>query len=238
MNIEEFKKRIEELGISYNEDMLKKLEIYANFLLEYNEHTNLTAIKTKNEVYLKHFYDSLTITKVIDLTKTSDILDIGSGAGFPGVVLKIFYPNLKVTLLDANNKKTTFLNQLICKLELNNIEIIHDRVENYAKDNLNKFALVTARAVANMRVLSEIALPLVKVNGFFVAMKANAKEELEEALFTIKLMNGQVTGNCSFTLVDAGLRSLIKIKKIKESNLSDLRPYDKIVKKPLSKNRK
>lgn len=111
MNKEEFISEVKKIGIDITDDIIDKLDIYCNFLLEYNEHTNLTAIREENEVYLKHFYDSLTITKVIDLNNVESLLDIGTGAGFPGMILKIFYPHLKVTLIDSNNKKIKFLNE-------------------------------------------------------------------------------------------------------------------------------
>jgi len=112
MTKEEFIKEIEKLNISYTQEMLEKLDIYMNYLMEYNSHTNLTAIKTEDEIYAKHFYDSLTICKSYDLTKVNNLIDIGTGAGFPGMVLKIFFPNIDITLLDSNNKKTKFLEEI------------------------------------------------------------------------------------------------------------------------------
>ena len=153
MNIDEFKKEIIKLGINLTKEQLDKLKIYCDFLMEYNKHTNLTAIKTKEEIYLKHFYDSLTLIKVIDLTKEDTLLDIGSGAGFPGMVLKIFFPNLHVYLIDSNNKKTKFLEELKDKINVDNIEIINNRIENITKDFLNSIDVVTARAVTNLTVL-------------------------------------------------------------------------------------
>ncbi len=233
INIDKFKEKLEELNIKYNNDILEKLEIYVNFLLEYNEHTNLTAIKNKDDVYLKHFYDSLTIVKIINLEEINNLLDIGTGAGFPGMVLKIFYPHLNVTLLDSNNKKITFLKLLGDKLKVTNINYVHDRAENFAKNNLNTFDLVVSRAVASMRVLSELSLPLVKENGYFLAMKGMAEEELKEANKTIFIMHGSLIKVINFNLEEAGSRSLILIQKNKLTNLKELRPYEKIIKKPL-----
>ena len=236
MTKEEFIKSITNLGIIYNDRMLEQLEIYADFLLEYNEHTNLTAIRQKEEVYLKHFYDSLTLVKAVDLTKVSSLLDIGSGAGFPGMVLKIFFPHLKITLIDANNKKTTFLKLLVDKLQVTNIDIINERVEVFAKSNLNSFAIVTARAVTNLPVLTELALPLVTKNGFFIAMKGIIQEELDLATEAIKVMGGKLLAKKEFSLMpNMGERTLIVIQKLKETNIKDLRPYEKIIKKPLQK---
>lgn len=239
MKINEFIKSLNEIGIEPTKEQLEKLDIYASFLIEYNNHTNLTAIKTIDEIYLKHFYDSLTLTKVIDLKECDNLLDIGSGAGFPGMVLKIFYPNLKVTLLDSNNKKTTFLKQLSEKLNVDNIEVINTRVENLAKERLNYYDVVTARAVTNMTILTELSMPLVKQNEYFIALKGSNKEEIDDAIYAIEKMNGQIEQILNFELYkDAGMRNIIKIKKINETLSKDLRPYEKIVKKPLQKKLK
>lgn len=238
MTKEEFITEIEKLNISYTNEMLDKLDIYMNFLMEYNSHTNLTAIKNTEDIYLKHFYDSLTICKSYDFTNVDNLIDIGTGAGFPGMVLKIFFPKINITLLDSNNKKTKFLSELSKKLDLE-VTIINDRVENFAKDNLNSFDVVTSRAVANLRVLSEICLPLVKLKGVFVPLKGNIEEELQDALDTIELMNGKIINKISFDLFNNnGIRNILVIEKIKKSNLENLRNYDKIIKKPLKKNSK
>ncbi len=150
MNKEEFIKEVEKLGIKVTNEQLTKLDTYAKFLIEYNKHTNLTAITEENQIYLKHFYDSLTIVKAINLQDINNLLDVGTGAGFPGMVLKIFFPNLEVTLLDSNNKKITFLQELSKKLELTNINFYHGRVEEFCLKNRESFTLVTARAVSNM----------------------------------------------------------------------------------------
>lgn len=235
MTKEEFIKEIEKLNINYTEEMLNKLNIYMKFLIEYNSHTNLTAIKTKEEIYLKHFYDSLTICKSYDLNKTNNLIDIGTGAGFPGMVIKIFFPKIEVTLLDSNNKKTKFLEELSKKLDLK-VTIINDRVENYSKNNLNSFDIVTSRAVANLRVLSEICLPLVKVEGYFIPLKGNIEEELKEAKETILIMNGKIVDTITFNLLDTvGIRNILLIKKMDNTKIENIRTYDKILKKPLVK---
>ena len=235
MKKEEFIKEVEKLGININEDILNKLEIYKEFLMEYNSHTNLTAIKNEEDIYLKHFYDSLTIIKVTDLSTKDSLLDIGTGAGFPGMVLKIFYPNLKVTLLDSNNKKTKFLELLKEKLNLE-VAIINDRAENYAKNNLNSFDVVTSRAVANLRVLTELCIPFVKKEGLFIPLKGNVEEELKEAKDTIEILNSELIQKETFNLYENdNLRNILVIKKLQETNKDNLRSYDKIVKKPLVK---
>jgi len=238
MNIDEFKKEIEKLGIIYNEEMLEKLEIYKNFLIEYNTHTNLTRIVNEEDIYLKHFYDSLTICKVCDLKSIITLIDIGTGAGFPGMVLKIFFPHLDITLLDSNNKKTKFLYELAKKLQID-VHIINDRVENFSKNHLNSFEIVTSRAVANLRVLTEISLPLVKENGMFIPLKGNIDKELSEAEDTLKIMGGKIIKKENFELYNtSGTRNILVILKDKKSSIDEIRAYDKILKKPLKKNSK
>lgn len=239
MTLDEFINNTKLLGIDVNKEQLDKLSIYASFLMEYNAHTNLTAIKTIDEIYLKHFYDSLTLTKVIDLNTCDNLLDIGSGAGFPGMVLKIFYPNLKVTLLDSNNKKTTFLKELAKKINVDNVEVINIRVETLTKERLNYYDVVTARAVTNMTILTELAMPLVKKDKFFIALKGSNKEEITLAEYAIEKMNGKIEKVESFELYnDTGMRNIIKIKKINKTLSKDVRPYEKIIKKPLQKKHK
>ncbi len=235
MNKEEFIKSLDELHINYDNKMLEQLEIYKEFLKEYNTHTNLTAIKDDEGIYLKHFYDSLTIVKAVNLNNINNLLDIGTGAGFPGMVIKIFFPNINVYLLDSNNKKIKFLEELSKKLNID-VTLINKRVEDYAKDNLNKFDIVTSRAVANLRVLSELSLPLVKKEGLFIALKGNIDKELNEALETIQILNGKIININTFNLFNnEGIRNIIVINKIDDTSIDILRSYDKIIKKPLKK---
>ena len=180
MNKEQFIEEISKLGINLTENQLTQLDIYCKFLLEYNSHTNLPAIKEEDQVYLKHFYDSLTFIKAIDVNNYKTLIDIGTGAGFPGMVLKIVFPELEVTLLDSNNKKINFLKELTMKLGLTKINFFHGRAEEFCVKNREKFDIVTARAVSNMTTLSELCLPLTKLNGYFVALKGSNKDELEE----------------------------------------------------------
>lgn len=236
MNKNEFIEELKKLNIKVTDEMLEKLDIYCNFLLEYNKHTNLTAIKEENDIYLKHFYDSLTLVKSIDLTSIENLLDIGTGAGFPGMVLKIFFPNLQIYLVDSNNKKTKFLNELKNKLNVDKVEVINNRIENITSRFINSIDVVTARAVTNLPVLVELALPLVKVNKYFIAMKGNAQDELENSEYAITYLGGKIEDVKEFDLPhDAGKRMLIAIQKIRNSDLNKLRPYEKIIKKPLQK---
>lgn len=239
MNKNEFIEELKKLNIKVTDEMLEKLDIYCNFLLEYNKHTNLTAIKEENDIYLKHFYDSLTLTKVIDLNEYNTLLDIGSGAGFPGMVLKIFFPKLKVYLVDSNNKKCKFLLELKEKLNVDNLIVINNRIENLYNEFLNSIDIVTARAVTNLPVLTELAIPLVKANKYFIAMKGNAEEELENSMHAIKQLNCSIDNVITFDLYNnSGVRTLISIKKNKNTELKNIRTYDKIIKKPLQKRGK
>lgn len=238
MNKDEFIKYVKKLNIEPTEDKLSKLEIYMNFLIEYNKHTNLTALKTNNDIYLKHFYDSLSVVKVLDLNKYKTLADIGTGAGFPGMVLKIFYPQIHVVLIDSNNKKITFLNQLIKKLDLENIETINIRSEEYAKDHLESFDIVTARAVTTLPILTELCLPLVKVGGYFISLKATVEEELENSKEIIQILNGEITSVEEFSLpIENSKRTIIKIRKNASTPANYPRPFDKI-KKSLKNHRK
>ncbi len=233
MKNNEFIEKVKELGLEVTNEKLEKLEIYANFLREYNEHTNLTAITNIEDIYLKHFYDSLTLTKVIDLNECENLLDFGTGAGFPGMVIKIFFPSLKVTLLDSNNKKIKFLTELKNKIHVDNLELINTRVEFLRKERLNYYDVVTARAVTNMPVLTELAMPLVKENKYFIAMKGSNTEEIKTSKNAISKMHGEIEETNTFLLSqETGMRNIIKVKKLKETTINELRPYEKIIKKP------
>lgn len=168
---------VKKLNVDLTEKMLEQLNRYYELLVEWNSKINLTAITEKHEVYLKHFYDSLTLIKEVDLKKEGSLCDIGTGAGFPGVVLKIVFPNLQVTLVDALNKRVLFLRKVIEDLHLKDICAIHDRMEDYAKINREMFDIVTARAVAPLKELVEYASPSLKVGGKLVFMKGDLQEE-------------------------------------------------------------
>lgn len=232
MNKEEFIKEVKKLGIELTEEQIEKLNYYKDFLIEYNEHTNLTAIKDDSGIYLKHFYDSLVISKYIKNNET--ILDIGTGAGFPGAVLAIIRPNTNFVLLDSNNKKIKFLQELKNKLKLNNIELVCARAEEYVKNNLEKFDIVTSRAVASLRILAEISLPALKINGLFIPLKANIAEELEEAKDTISILNGKIISKEEYTLpIENSKRTILIIEHNRKTNSKYPRPYNKILKNPL-----
>lgn len=176
MNKEQFIEELEKIGVYPSEIQLKQLDLFYKLLIEWNTKMNLTRIIEEKDVYLKHFYDSLTIAKAIDLTKEKTLCDVGTGAGFPGIVLKIMYPNLKITLIDSLQKRVNYLNIIIKELELKDIEAIHSRGEDY-KGN---FDVVTSRAVANIEKLVNYTMHLLSKKGIFIAMKGNVEEELNE----------------------------------------------------------
>ncbi|MBO5095727.1 MAG: 16S rRNA (guanine(527)-N(7))-methyltransferase RsmG [Bacilli bacterium] len=234
MNKDLFLEELNKINIKLTTKQIEQLDKYCDLLLEYNKHTNLTAIKEKELVYLKHFYDSLTINKYIK--KNDNVLDIGTGAGFPGMVLAIVRPDITINLLDSNNKKIKFLEYLKNELNITNVTLIHDRAEKFAHENLEKFDVVTSRAVARLRVLLELSIPVLKVNGIFIGMKANLDEELEESIITIELLNSEILKREMFKLpIENSNRENILIIKNNHCNHEYPREYDKIIKKPLVK---
>ena len=176
MNKEEFIEECKKINIDINNEQLNKLEKFYHLMIEWNKKINLTRITEEKEVYLKHFYDSLTLNKVVDLKKIKTLCDVGTGAGFPGIVLKIIFPDIKITLIDSLQKRVNYLNTIIKELELNNIEAIHTRGEDFK----GKYDVVTSRAVANIEKLMDYTMHLVSKEGIFVAMKAKIENELTE----------------------------------------------------------
>ena len=236
MNKEEFINALKNINIILTEEQIEKLDIYEKELLEYNKHTNLTALKTTEEVYLKHFYDSLTLSKIINFNDFNSLIDIGTGAGFPGIVLKIVYPNLNITLLDSNNKKTTFCEYIINKLNLTEIEVVNKRAEDYIKEKREFYDIVTARAVKELPILSELCIPFIKVDGYFLAMKGSSRKEIESSEYAFSVLNCNIEDTIHFNLPKkAGERTILKIKKNKKTDILYPRPYEKIIKKPLKK---
>ena len=212
--------KLKEFNIEINEEQIKSFEKYMNLLLEWNEKINLTAITQPDEVKLKHFVDSLTVLKYIN--DDDKVIDIGTGAGFPGIPLKIMNENTKITLLDSLNKRINFLNIVIETLNLRNIQAIHGRAEEIARNKLyrEKYDVAVSRAVANLSTLTEYMLPFVKVGGKCICMKgANVNEELERAQNAIKELGGEIERVDNFYLSDNdNERNIIVIKKIKETN--------------------
>ena len=237
MNKDKFIEEVNKLGIELNSEKLNKLDKFYNLLISWNEKINLTTITEEQDVYLKHFYDSLTLIKAIDLTKDLTLLDVGTGAGFPGIVLKIVFPNLKITLLDSLNKRINYLNEIIKELELTDINTICSRCEDYTRENREKYDVVVARAVSHLEILSEIIIPIVKVNGYFVAMKSNINEEITSSSKILKQLDSKIEDVIEFKLpIENSIRTLVKIQKLVKTNVKYPRKYADI-KKNHSKNK-
>ena len=233
MNNQRFIEELLKLNIKINDIQLKELEKYYEILEKENNLYNLTSITEKENVFLKHFYDSLTIVKIIDLDNQL-LCDLGTGAGFPGMVLKILFPNLKVTLIDATLKKCKFLEKVISELNLKEIKVINARVEEYAKTEREKYDIVTARAVAPLKHLLEYGVPLLKVNGSFIAMKGNINKELDGIETYEKKLKIQQNKKIDFQLpIERSNRTLISFIKLEITNLKYPRKYSEIKKKSL-----
>ncbi|MCU9613480.1 16S rRNA (guanine(527)-N(7))-methyltransferase RsmG [Caldibacillus lycopersici] len=223
MKIEQFQLELQKYNIELTSKQISQFERYYRLLIEWNEKINLTAITDKDEVYVKHFYDSLSAAFFFPIQEQSSlsICDVGAGAGFPSIPLKIVFPHLKVTIVDSLNKRITFLKELANALELENVHFYHDRAEIFgrAAEHREQYDVVTARAVAKLSVLSEFCLPLVKVNGHFIALKGSSgNEELEEGRKAIEILGGQVDKIYPFTLPEENSeRTIIQIRKVKNT---------------------
>lgn len=229
--------KVKELSIVLNDKQIQQFEQYYNILVEWNKVMNLTAIKEYEEVVEKHFLDSLTIVYAINMEKIETLIDVGTGAGFPGIPLKIAFPHLKVTLLDSLNKRIKFLNEVIDLLELNDIKAIHGRAEDYAKqaEYREQYDICVSRAVANLATLSEYCLPYVKMDGLFVPYKSGEiDEELKGSEKAVSILGGKVEEVVKFQLpgTDIG-RSFVKIHKIKETKKKYPRKAGMPTKEPL-----
>ena len=232
MNLDGFKVEVEKLGIKVTEEEISKLEKYALLLKEWNEKINLTAITEKKEVFLKHFYDSLTIVKIIDLDKIESLCDLGTGAGFPGIVLKIFFPNLNMTLVDSLNKRIKFLEVVINELSLENITLVHIRAEEYAKKKRECFDVVTARALSSFPILLEYGVPLLKINGHLIAMRG--LNDSNEGINALKVLKSKINDVLEFKLpYEESNRTLIDVLKLEKTSSKYPRRYAEIKKKSL-----
>lgn len=220
-NTEQFQKDLNDFGIHLSDVQTEQFLVYYEMLTEWNQMMNLTAITEYENVMKKHFVDSISLVKAIDLSEDLSLIDVGTGAGFPGLALKIAFPNLKVTLLDSLNKRIQFLDAVIDKLELNDIETIHGRAEDFAKQEKlrEKYDLCVSRAVANLSTLSEYCLPFVKVNGLFISYKSEKiVEELAAAGNAISILGGHVDEQVDFILPNSDVyRNLVVIKKLNET---------------------
>lgn len=217
--MEQLRKKAEILGISLTEQQCLQFQKYYEYLIEKNKVMNLTGITEKEEVIDKHFIDSLGLAAKMDLTKPLTVLDLGTGAGFPGIPLKIAFPNLTITLLDSLNKRIKFLDEVIDLLGLTGIETIHGRAEDYAKPGKlrEQFDLCVSRAVANLSSLSEYCIPYVKKGGYFIPYKSgNIDEELKKAGHAIGMLGGKVESVEEFQIPGTDIeRTFVKIKKRK-----------------------
>lgn len=225
----------EKMGICLTDEQTEKFQAYAELLVEWNEKMNLTAIKEPREIAVKHFVDSLTIFSCIQPKKEAKVIDIGSGAGFPGIPMKLYREDLKLTLLDSLNKRLTFLGEVSDRLHLDT-KRIHARAEEAGRDlNLRmKFDIATARAVAPLNVLCEYCLPFVRLGGIFAAMKGpNAEEELEGAKNAIQVLGCELEEVKTFTLPDGSKRAVLIIRRKKSFSGEFPRHGSKIAKKPL-----
>lgn len=222
MKPEQFRQLLLEKGFDLTDEQMSQFATYFKVLVEWNEKMNLTAITDEEEVYLKHFYDSLTLGMSHDFSQPGlSLCDVGSGAGFPSIPLKILYPSLEISIVDSLNKRITFLNHLAQELNLEGVHFYHDRAETFGQNKAQResYDFVTARAVARLNVLTELCLPLVKKDGIFFALKAaKSEEELEEALKAISLLGGKVTAEVDVTLpITEDSRHIIAITKKKET---------------------
>ena len=232
MNIDDFKNEVKQLGIDIDDEKIKQLEKYYELLTMWNKKMNLTAITEKKDVYLKHFYDSLTICKVIDLNNEDSFCDIGTGAGFPGIVIKIFFPHLKMTLIDSLNKRIEFLRVVCWELDLTNVSLVHGRAEEFAKENRDSFDVVTARAVSSFNVLLEYAMPIVKKDKYFIAMRG--VDDSKSGNNALKVLSSNIVKKECFNLpYENSSRCIILVKKVAFINLKYPRKFSEIKKNPL-----
>ncbi|REB08156.1 16S rRNA (guanine(527)-N(7))-methyltransferase RsmG [Sporosarcina sp. BI001-red] len=221
MNEEQFIEALQEKGISLNEQQVAQFNLYFKLLVEWNEKMNLTAITDAPSVYLKHFYDSISAAFFTDLTQELTLCDVGAGAGFPSIPLKICFPNLHVTIVDSLNKRINFLNELSEKLELKNVRFVHARAEDFGQNPLyrEQFDIVTARAVARLSVLAELCVPALKVEGRFIAMKgAAAADEMSDAKKALETLGVVLEDKHTFFLpLEESERTVFVFSKVKKT---------------------
>ena len=225
-------KMFEKYGLKLTDIQYKKLDTYAQFLVEYNKMVNLTAITDPTEILFKHYIDSILLTKYVEIPQSASLIDVGTGAGFPSVPLKIYRPDISLTLLDSLNKRINFLKELCNKLEID-ADFVHGRAEDIAKlpEYREKFDISCARAVANMSLLSEYCLPFVKVGGNFAAMKGPS-EDISTSLNAIKLLGGELFSDKAYD-IESDSRRIILVKKISHTSIKYPRNSSQIKKKSL-----
>lgn len=234
MDKEKFVTELAKIDIFLSGQQLGQYELYYKTLVAYNEKVNLTALTSEDDVYEKHFYDCLLLSQAYSLSNQT-LCDVGSGAGFPSIVLKIAFPDLKVTIIDSLNKRITFLNELIDTLKLTDVQAIHARAEEYAHENREAFDIVTARAVARLNILNELCAPLVKVGGVFIAMKGKqGLVEAQEAENGNKVLKLESYTQKRYHLIsDDSIRYFLIYQKKSETDSKYPRSFQQIKKKPL-----
>lgn len=213
----QFTARLQERGITLSAEQLKQFDLYYDELVSWNEKMNLTGITEREQVYTKHFYDSISLAFFLDMNEIKNLADIGSGAGFPGIPLKICFPHLKLTIVDSLNKRISFLQHICTTLKLTDVQLIHGRAEDIARQYTHRDAydLVTARAVARQSLLNEFCLPFTRKDGIFAAMKgSDPSEELAEAKYSLKELRAELSKVESFSLpVEESARHIVLIRK-------------------------
>lgn len=230
MTKDEFILECKKLGIEINNQIIDKLELYRKELINWNKKFNLTTILDDKDIYLKHFYDSICLVKITNLDN-KNICDFGTGAGFPGMVLAIIFNNSNFTLIESNNKKVLFLNNLKEKLKLKNVTIINERTESYGKNNRELFDLVTCRAVSNLKIILELSVSLLKIGGFFIPLKSNVDVEFKDSLDKSKLLGYEYIEKIEYNLpIEESKRTILKYKKIKKTDNKYPRNYNLIKK--------
>ena len=231
MNKEEFILCCDKLNIKINEELYSKFFTYFEMLVEWNNKFNMTAILEEKDVFLLHFYDSLCLSKVVNLYEKKSLCDFGTGAGFPGLPIAIVFPKVNVTLVESNQKKCMFLNAVKNKLNLKNVEIINDRIENYSLSEREKFDIVTCRAVTSIPMIIEMATPLVKVNGLLAPLKSNCDEELVKYSYLEKEIGIRLIKKEVYILpINAAYRVIPIYKKDKITDKKYPRSYNSLLK--------
>ena len=235
-NTEQFEKDCKALGVTLSDEQIQQFLKYYEMLVEWNEVMNLTAITEYDEVMKKHFVDSISLCKAYDVTQNKTVIDVGTGAGFPGIVLAILNPESKFVLLDSLNKRVDFLKQVCDKLKINNVTAIHGRAETYGQNEMyrNQFDFVVSRAVAELPILMEYCVPFAKVNGYFVSYKGKKQEEeVKLAENAFHELSAKFDHLDKFSLREKEERYLLFIRKVEETNSKYPRKEGKPKKKPL-----
>lgn len=225
------------LSIEINENQIKQFMLYKDLLLEWNEKMNLTAITEDRDVIQKHFVDCVSIASKIDIPENINVIDVGTGAGFPGIPVKIAFPKMNITLLDSLNKRINFLEEVVKNLGLKNVNCVHSRAEDGGQNSeyREKYDMCISRAVANLAVLSEYCLPFVKVGGSFVSLKGpDVEEELKEGKKAIEKLGGEIVKTEKIAIPDSDIiHSLVIIKKVRQTPKQYPRKAGKVTKNPI-----